>query len=100
MARKGFTMCGACAELTPVAGGYCRLCKTPLIPPQPAEDEGHCPACGSLVTLTDEICYGCGWRLKLPISDVLSIAVSMGFLSVLIGFALLALYTRVRWGQM
>lgn len=98
MARKGFTMCGACAELTPAAGGYCRLCKTPLIPPQPAEDEGHCPACGALVNLVDEQCYGCGWMLKLPLSVVLSITVCMGFLSLLTGAALVALYTRLRWG--
>jgi RNA polymerase subunit RPABC4/transcription elongation factor Spt4 len=98
MARKGLTMCGACAELTPSAGGYCRLCKTPLIQAQPGPDEGHCPACGALVNLVDEVCYGCGWRLKLPLSVIVSISLSMGTLTLLSFFACMGLYARIRWG--
>lgn len=96
MAKKGFALCGACAELTPSAGGFCRLCRTPLIQPKPAEDEGHCPACGTLVKLTDEVCYGCGWRLVIPKPVVVMIAIAMAALTFLSAAGSLALWNRWR----
>lgn len=100
MARKGLTLCAACSELTPAAGGYCRLCKTPLIQVQPGVGEGHCPACGTLVGLGDEVCYGCGWRLHLPRSMVFMITVAMTALAVLSALGGLGLVTLVRrWLQ-
>lgn len=94
MAKKGFTLCAACAELTPSAGGFCRLCKSPLIQPPPGDDEGHCPACGTLVKLTDHICYGCGWRLVIPNMVVIAIAIAMACLTFLSAVGFLAAYNR------
>ncbi len=97
MARKGFTLCAACSELTPAAGGYCRLCRTPLIQARPGPDEGHCPACGTLVGLHEPTCYGCGWRLHLAPSMVAMIAICMAALSALLSIALIGLYARIMW---
>jgi hypothetical protein len=98
MAKKGLTLCAGCSELTPSTGGFCRLCRTPLIQAQPAENEGHCPVCGTLVGLDEPICYGCGWRLQLPRSMVFMIAVCMLSLSVLFVLASLGLWIRFRYG--
>lgn len=96
MSRKGLTLCAGCSELTPSAGGYCRLCRTPLIQAQPGPDEGHCPACGTLVSLHENRCYGCGWILRLPTYMVAVIAVGASALCALFGLAGLALIARFR----
>lgn len=96
MAKKGYTLCAACAELTPSGGGFCRLCKNPLIQATPGKEEGHCPACGTLVKLAESLCYGCGWRLKVPTYLVAMIAVSMAALTFLTAVGMLGLTNRVR----
>jgi len=96
VAKKGLTLCAACSELTPSTGGYCRLCKTPLIQVKPGEGEGHCPACGTLVALTDTVCYGCGWRLQLPKLVVVLIALCIAALIVLTALGALGLIANIR----
>lgn len=98
MARKGMTLCAACCELTPSGGGYCRLCKTPLIQAAPGDDEGHCSACGALCHINDDVCYGCGWQMRLPKTTVFTISLSILTLSILFFIGLVGVYTRVRWG--
>lgn len=96
MAKKGFALCAACAELTPSAGGYCHLCKSPLVQPEPGPDEGHCPACGALVKLTDPSCYGCGWQLIIPKPVVVAIAAAMAALTLLSAAGSIGLYNKMR----